>query len=93
MYNVSIKENIRYGNPAALDKDVIKAAKLANAHDFIMEQENGYNTVLSNRGGNLSGGQRQRIAIARAIIKNAPIILMDEATSALDNESELVVEV
>lgn len=88
MYNVSIKENIRYGNPAASDKDVIKAAKLANAHDFIMEQENGYNTVLSNRGGNLSGGQRQRIAIARAIIKNAPIILMDEATSALDNESE-----
>ena len=67
------------------------AAKLANAHEFIMKSENGYDTVLNNRGNNLSGGQRQRIAIARAIIKDSPIILMDEATSALDNESEQLI--
>lgn len=88
MYNMSIRENIRYGKPDASDEEIISAAKLANAHEFIMELENGYDTVLNNRGNNLSGGQRQRIAIARAIIKDSPIILMDEATSALDNESE-----
>lgn len=91
MYNISIKENIRYGRSEASDEEIIEAAKLANAHDFIMQQENGYDTILNNRGSNLSGGQRQRIAIARAIIKNSPIILMDEATSALDNESEQLI--
>ncbi|MGN0340359.1 MAG: ABC transporter ATP-binding protein [Lachnospira sp.] len=91
MYNISIKENIRYGRLGASDEEIIEAAKLANAHDFIMKQENGYDTILNNRGSNLSGGQRQRIAIARAIIKNSPIILMDEATSALDNESEQLI--
>lgn len=91
MYNMSIRENIRCGKPDASDEEIISAAKLANAHEFIMESENGYDTVLNNRGNNLSGGQRQRIAIARAIIKDSPIILMDEATSALDNESEQLI--
>ncbi len=91
MYNISIRENIRCGKPDASDEEIISAAKLANAHEFIMESENGYDTVLNNRGNNLSGGQRQRIAIARAIIKDSPIILMDEATSALDNESEQLI--
>mgnify|MGYP002679307925 FL=1 len=91
MYNISIRENIRCGKPDASDEEIISAAKLANAHQFIMELENGYDTVLNNRGNNLSGGQRQRIAIARAIIKDSPIILMDEATSALDNESEQLI--
>lgn len=91
MYNMSIRENIRYGKPDASDEEIISAAKLANAHEFIMESENGYDTVLNNRGNNLSGGQRQRIAIARAIIKDSPIIFMDEATSALDNESEQLI--
>lgn len=91
MFNVSIMENIRYGNPNASDGEVIQAAKLANAHDFIAKLENGYDTILNNRGNNLSGGERQRVAIARAILKNSPIILMDEATSALDNESEQLI--
>lgn len=91
MYNMSIRENIRYGKQDASDEEIISAAKLANAHEFIMESENGYDTVLNNRGNNLSGGQRQRIAIARAIIKDSPIIFMDEATSALDNESEQLI--
>lgn len=91
MYNMSIRENIRYGKPDASDEEIMSAAKLANAHEFIMKSENGYDTVLNNRGNNLSGGQRQRIAIARAIIKDSPIILMDEATSALDNESEQLI--
>ena len=91
MFNVSIMDNIRYGNPDASDEEVIQAAKLANAHDFIMKLEKGYNTILNNRGSNLSGGERQRVAIARAMLKNSPIILMDEATSALDNESEQLI--
>ena len=88
LFGVSIKENIRYGNLKASDEEIIIAAKLANAHDFIMNQIQGYDTLIINGGKSLSGGERQRIAIARAIIKDAPIILMDEATSALDNESE-----
>ncbi len=69
----------------------MEAAKLANAHEFISKMENGYDTVIINRGNNLSGGERQRIAIARAILKDSPVILMDEATSALDNESEQMI--
>ncbi len=91
MYNVSIMDNIRYARAGASDQEVIEAAKLANAHEFISRLENGYDTILVNRGNSLSGGERQRIAIARAILKDAPIILMDEATSALDNESEKMV--
>ena len=91
LYNMSIKDNIRLANESATDQEIYQAAKLANAHEFIKRLENGYDTVMHNRGSNLSGGQRQRIAIARAILKNTPIILMDEATSALDNESEQMI--
>jgi len=92
IYNVSIKENIAYGNVKATDDEIILAAKAANAHEFIEKQENGYDTIPGERGGKLSGGERQRIAIARAVLKNAPILLLDEATSALDNESERLVQ-
>lgn len=91
LYDVSIAENIRYGRPDASDEDIVRAAKLANAHQFIMEMENGYETIVGERGSRLSGGQRQRIAIARAILKDAPILILDEATSALDNKSEQLV--
>ena len=91
LYNVSIAENIRYGKPSATDEEIIAAAKAAYAHDFIMKQEKGYETVTGERGVRLSGGEKQRIAIARAILKDAPILLLDEATSALDNESEYLV--
>ncbi len=91
LYDVSIAENIRYGRPDAGEEDIIRAAKLANAHDFIVELENGYETRAGERGNLLSGGQRQRIAIARAILKDAPILILDEATSALDNKSEQLV--
>ncbi len=91
LYNMSIRDNIRLANESATDQEIYEAAKLANAHEFIERLEKGYDTVMHNRGSNLSGGQRQRIAIARAILKNAPIILMDEATSALDNESEQMI--
>lgn len=88
LYNVSIEENISYGRPGASGEEIVRAAMAANAHEFILKQPEGYKTVITKGGGNLSGGERQRISIARAILKNAPIILMDEATSALDNESE-----
>ncbi|MCM1092123.1 MAG: ABC transporter ATP-binding protein/permease [Muribaculum sp.] len=91
LYDVSIAENIRYGKPEAGREEVIRAAKLANAHEFIMQLENGYDTRCGERGNLLSGGQRQRIAIARAVLKNAPILILDEATSALDNQSEKLV--
>lgn len=91
LYNMSIRDNIRLANESATDQEIYQAAKLANAHEFIERLEKGYDTVMYKRGSNLSGGQRQRIAIARAILKNAPIILMDEATSALDNESEQMI--
>lgn len=91
LFEGSIMENIRMGNLNASCEDIIAAAKVANAHDFILQLENGYDTQAGERGNRLSGGQRQRIAIARAVLKDAPILLMDEATSALDNESEQLV--
>lgn len=91
LFNGSIEENIRMGRPDATEEEIIKAAKQANAHEFIIQLSQGYQTKVGERGNNLSGGQRQRIAIARAILKDSPIILMDEATSALDNESEQLV--
>ncbi|GAB4327788.1 MAG: ABC transporter ATP-binding protein [Calditrichia bacterium] len=92
LFSTSIKENIRYGNLTATDEQVIAAAKAANAHDFILKMERGYDTYVGERGSQLSGGQRQRIAIARAILKNPKILLLDEATSALDTESERLVQ-
>ena len=88
----NIMENIRYGRPDATDEEVIRAAKLANAHDFIMEMPDNYGTDIGQRGVKLSGGQKQRLSIARAFLKNPPILIFDEATSALDNESEKVVQ-
>ena len=91
LFNMSIMDNIRMGRLDATEAEIIKVAKMANAHQFIIEFTDGYDTVVGEKGMSVSGGQRQRIAIARAILKNAPIMLMDEATSALDNESERAV--
>ncbi|HET9721478.1 MAG TPA: ABC transporter ATP-binding protein [Candidatus Saccharimonadales bacterium] len=88
MFHRSLADNIRYGKLQAKDSDVIRAAKLAHAHEFIKDLSEGYETLVGERGVKLSGGQRQRVAIARAILKNAPILVLDEATSALDSESE-----
>jgi ATP-binding cassette subfamily B protein len=88
LFHRSIQENIAYGNPDATESQIIAAAKSANAHDFISKLTNGYDTVVGERGIKLSGGQRQRIAIARAMLKDAPILVLDEATSALDSENE-----
>lgn len=87
----TIIDNIRYGRPDATDEEVIRAAKAANAHEFIMELADGYDTDIGQRGVKLSGGQKQRLSIARVFLKNPPILIFDEATSALDNESEKVV--
>ncbi len=92
LFNDSFKNNIRFGNDEATDEDIANAAKIANAYEFIMESENGFDTNIGDRGGRLSGGQRQRVSIARAILKNPPILILDEATSALDTESERLVQ-
>ena len=92
LFSGSVAENILYGKPDATNEEIIKAAKLANAHDFIMGLEDGYNTFVGERGVKLSGGHKQRISIARAFLKNPPILILDEATSALDNESERLVQ-
>lgn len=92
LFNDTFYNNITFGVENATMEQVIEAAKIANAHDFIMESENGYDTMIGDRGGRLSGGQRQRISIARAILKNPPILILDEATSALDTESERLVQ-
>lgn len=91
LFNVSVRENILIGKQDATEEEIIEAAKRAHAHEFIMNLENGYDACVGERGNRLSGGQRQRIAIARAILKEAPVMLLDEATSALDNESEQLV--
>ena len=92
LFNDTFYNNITFGVENATMEQVIEAAKIANAHDFIMESESGYDTMIGDRGGRLSGGQRQRISIARAILKNPPILILDEATSALDTESERLVQ-
>ncbi|MCF0189836.1 MAG: ABC transporter ATP-binding protein [Marinilabiliaceae bacterium] len=92
LFNDTFYNNITFGCPGATMEQVVEAAKIANAHDFIMESERGYDTMIGDRGGRLSGGQRQRISIARAILKNPPILILDEATSALDTESERLVQ-
>jgi subfamily B ATP-binding cassette protein MsbA len=92
LFNDTIRNNISYGMDEAEFEEIVKAAKAANAHDFIMELPEGYNTIIGERGLKLSGGQRQRISIARALLKNPPIMILDEATSALDSESEILVQ-
>jgi ATP-binding cassette subfamily B protein/subfamily B ATP-binding cassette protein MsbA len=92
LFNMSIKDNIRFGNPRATDEEVVQAAKRASAHEFIMETEQGYDTMVGERGVRLSGGQKQRISIARMMLKQPQIILLDEATSALDNVTEAAVK-
>ena len=92
LFNDTIFNNIAFGVENATMEQVIAAAKVANAHDFIMEKEEGYDTNIGDRGAKLSGGQRQRISIARAILKNPAILILDEATSALDTESEKIVQ-
>ena len=92
LFNASFKDNIRFGKTDASEEDIANAAKIANAYDFIMKSEKGFDTNIGDRGGRLSGGQRQRVSIARAILKNPPILILDEATSALDTESERLVQ-
>ncbi|MGN0453501.1 MAG: ABC transporter ATP-binding protein [Ruminococcus sp.] len=92
LFSGSVYDNIEYGMPGASKEEIINAAKLAGAHDFIIELPDGYNTYVGERGIKLSGGQKQRISIARVFLKNPPILLLDEATSALDNESEVLVQ-
>jgi subfamily B ATP-binding cassette protein MsbA len=91
LFNDTIYNNIKF-NTEATEEEVIAAAKTANAHDFIMASPEGYQTSIGDRGGRLSGGQRQRLSIARAILRNPPILILDEATSALDTESEKLVQ-
>jgi subfamily B ATP-binding cassette protein MsbA len=93
LFRGTIRENIAYGRPGATDEEIIAAAKLANADEFITRMPHGYDSVVGERGDTLSGGQRQRIGIARAVIRNSPIMILDEPTAALDTESErLVIE-
>jgi ATP-binding cassette subfamily B protein/subfamily B ATP-binding cassette protein MsbA len=92
LFNGTVKENILYGRPDATDEEVIAAAKAANAHDFIMELPEGYNTRVGERGVKLSGGQKQRISIARALLKDAPILILDEATSSVDTQTEKLIQ-
>jgi ABC-type multidrug transport system fused ATPase/permease subunit len=92
LFHGTVRENILFGNPKASDEEVIEAAKVANAYDFITVLPNGFDTVIGERGVKLSGGQRQRISIARAVLKNSPILILDEATSSVDTETELLIQ-
>ena len=92
LFNDTFLNNIKFGKDDATKDQVIRAAKIANAYDFIMDSEKGFDSNIGDRGGRLSGGQRQRVSIARAILKNPPILILDEATSALDTESERLVQ-
>ncbi|HYO21766.1 MAG TPA: ABC transporter ATP-binding protein [Flavisolibacter sp.] len=91
LFSTTIRENIRYGKPGATDKEIVEAAKAANAHEFIMRSKDGYDTMVGERGMQLSGGERQRISLARAFIKNAPVLILDEPTSSLDIKTESLI--
>lgn len=92
LFHGSVRENILFGRPGATDQAMIKAARIANAHDFITQLPEGYDTLIGERGVKLSGGQRQRLAIARAVLRDAPILILDEATSSVDTETELLIQ-
>lgn len=92
LFNDTVFNNIAFGMKDVSEDAVIAAAKVAHAHEFIMAMPNGYQTMIGDRGGKMSGGQRQRLSIARAVLKNPPILILDEATSALDTESERLVQ-
>jgi subfamily B ATP-binding cassette protein MsbA len=92
LFHDTIGANIRYGRLDANQAEIIAAAKLAHAHEFILAQSHGYDTIIGDKGCNISGGQQQRVCIARALLKNAPILLLDEATSALDSETEQYIQ-
>ena len=87
-----MRDNILYGRPDATDEEVVEAAKRANIHDYITELDEGYDTVIGERGVKLSGGQKQRLSIARVFLKNPPVLILDEATSALDNATEILIQ-
>ena len=93
LFNASIKENISYARPEATDEEIIEAAKAAHAHDFIAEFEDGYDTLIGERGVRLSGGEKQRVAIARAFLADPRILILDEATSMVDTEAEQIIQV
>jgi len=92
LFNETVRDNIAYGRPGATEDQIVVAAKAAFAHDFILRFSNGYDTMIGELGGRLSGGEKQRLCIARALIKDAPILVLDEATSSLDSEAEAVVQ-
>jgi subfamily B ATP-binding cassette protein MsbA len=92
LFNDTVANNIAFGTPGVAMADIERAARIANAHEFIMQLEDGYQTNIGDGGNRLSGGQKQRIGIARAVLKNPPILILDEATSALDTESERLVQ-
>jgi len=92
LFHRSLAENIAYGKPGASEAEIVHAAKLANAHDFIAKLPRGYATLVGERGVKLSGGERQRVALARAFLADAPILILDEATSSLDSESEALIQ-
>ena len=92
LFNDTIAANIALGKPGATENEIIEAAKIANAYDFIIKKEGGFQSMIGDRGSKLSGGERQRLTIARAVLKNPPILILDEATSALDTESEKLVQ-
>ena len=92
LFHGSVRENILFGRPDAIESEMISASEIANAHEFIAELPDGYDTLIGERGVKLSGGQRQRLAIARAVLKDAPILILDEATSSVDTETELLIQ-
>jgi len=92
LFHGTVRENIAYGTFDATDEQIVAAAKIAEAHDFIMDLPQGYDTIVGERGQKLSGGQRQRISIARAVLKDPPVLILDEATSSVDNETEAAIQ-